>query len=63
MSKIEVLVERDGDIVGWETICEAQEVHEAIVAQNTEHFGQASTTPFGSGEGYDPLQGTNQWEI
>ena len=58
MSKIEVLIERDGDIVGWKTICEAQEVHEAIVAWSIEHFDQASPTTFGNGDGYDHLHGT-----
>ena len=61
LSKIEIPIEHNGEIVGWKTICETKEVHEAIVARNIEHFDQASPTPFGSSEGYNYLHGPNRW--
>ena len=62
LSKIEVPIEYNGKIVGWKTLCETEEVHEAIVARNIKHLDQASETPFGSGEGYEHLHGPDRWK-
>ena len=60
--KIQVPIEVNGDIIGWHTVCQEEEVHQSILECNLQYLKQAKLTLFGNGEGYKHLHGENMWK-
>ena len=50
----------NGEIIGWRTICDGEEVHSAIIERKMEHLEKAKPTLFGSSVGYDHLHGEDR---
>ena len=63
LAGVDVLVlSNDGEICGWRSITEPDELNVAITTRNLRHLHQAAPTPLGHGEGYELFHGSNRHE-
>ena len=46
-----------GEITGWRSVTEPEELHEVVTERNKRHLHQAAPTPLGHGEGYKLFHG------
>ena len=56
------IYDQEDNIIGWESVTNKEEVHQALIDRNNKHLNQAQTTPFGHGEEYQLLHDEDKRE-
>ena len=54
------IIGADGEITGWRSVTEPEELHELISVRNKKHLNQAAPTPLGHGEGFRLFHGKDR---